>query len=292
MPTETTGLHKRIESGKQILIAELSSPENGDAEPLRDAARKLAKRVHAAGISDNRGVVGVSSLAGAAIIASAGVEPILHVTTRDRNRIALVSECLGAIALGIRNIICTSGTGETLRHVPAARSVFDVDSIQLLDMFRRLPSSAGDAALCLGAVATPQADPIELQAMRLIKKCESGARFLVTHPIFDIERFNLWWAETARRGAHEKAAVIAGVKVLTSADEARRQAARRPSAGIPESLLARICGKASPAEQQAVGIEIAVETIRSLSGLKGLRGFHLSGSAVPEVMEKSGLKAD
>src|SRR6202140_5549074 len=131
MALEKTELHKRIESGKPVLVAEMSPPRGGDPAPVRAAARQFAGKVHALGVSDNRDGVGMSATAPAALILAEGVEPILHMTTRDRNRIALVSDCLGAQAMGVRNLLCTSGTHQTLGPCRKAKNVFDIDSIQL-----------------------------------------------------------------------------------------------------------------------------------------------------------------
>ena len=135
---ERTNLRERIESGKSILIAEVSPPASDDAAAVRAVADRYAGKVHALGVSDNRDRVCMSALAAASLVASGGVEPILHIVTRDRNRIALISECLGAQALGIRNILCTTGTHQTLGQFRAARNVFDIDSIQLLQTYARL----------------------------------------------------------------------------------------------------------------------------------------------------------
>ena len=135
MAEEKTGLHQRIESGEPILVAETSPPRGVDPAPVVDLAKRYAGKVHALGVSDNRDRIGMSALVAASFVKEAGVEPILHVVTRDRNRIALVSDCLGAHALGIRNVFCTSGTHQTLSRPRAAKNVFDVDSIQLLAAF-------------------------------------------------------------------------------------------------------------------------------------------------------------
>ena len=140
MSKQATGLQERIASGKAILLAEISPPRGADPAPVRAAAKRYAGKVHALGVSDNRDRVAMSALAAASLVAAEGVEPILHVTTRDRNRIALVSEALGAQALGIRNLLCTSGTHQTLGRFRAARNVFDIDSVQLLQTYAGLAS--------------------------------------------------------------------------------------------------------------------------------------------------------
>ena len=192
MKNEPTELQQRLESGKGVLLAEISPPAEAAPAGVQQLAKRFAGKVHALGISDNRERVGMSALAAASLVAGQGVEPILHMTTRDRNRIALVSEALGAHALGIRNILCTSGTHQTLGQFRAAKNVYDLDVIQLLQacgIWRAtLPwwakgPIAGADGFCLGAVASPNADPLELQMIRLGKKVSAGAGFLVSQPV-------------------------------------------------------------------------------------------------------------
>jgi len=302
MTEQGTNLAQRIDSGERILVAEVMPPKNGDAEAARACAKRYVGKVHALGVSDNRNEVRMSALATASLVASEGVEPILHIVTRDRNRIALVSECLGAQALGIRNLLCTTGTHQTLGRFRSARNVFDVDSTQLLQIYDGLAKDgsvvggegiAGAGPFCLGAVASPYADPLEMQAVRLAKKVAAGAKFLITQPIFDLERFETWWQEVTRRGLHEKVAILAGVQPITGVEEATARAGKRPSPMIPEAVLDRLSSKAEGKEQRAEGIAIAAETIERLSGVDGLRGFEIRGDgdddAAIEVIEKSGL---
>ena len=302
MAAEKTELQKRIESGKQVLLAEFSPPKGGDPAPVRAAAKCFAGKVHAVGVSDNRDGVHMSAIAAASLILSEGVEPIVHVTTRDRNRIALVSDCLGAQAMGIRNLLCTTGTHQTLGPCRKARNVFDIDSIQLLGMYGGLAEDGslvgeerfeGAGPFCLGTTASPFADPCEMQAIRLAKAVAAGSRFVITQPVFDIDRFELWWAEVTKRGLHEQVAILAGVRPLADADLAKSYAASRPSPAIPDALLERICAPGDKKGQQAVGIEIALETVQRLSGLKGLRGFEVRADGDADIaiefIERSGL---
>jgi methylenetetrahydrofolate reductase (NADPH) len=284
MEKHTSDLQSRIESGKPLLLAEISPPQGSDPTPLGEIARRFQGKVHALGISDNRDRVSMSALAAATIVAAGGLEPMLHIVTRDRNRIALVSEALGAQALGIRNLLCTSGTHQVLGPFRAAKNVFDIDTVQLLHTYANL---AGDGSLvgekgfavtgpfCLGSTAAPDADPMELQVLRLVKKIQAGARFFITQPVFDLERFNQWWREIEDRGLHEKAAFVAGIQPLVDAHKAREFAAARPRPRIPEANLEKIASAAGVAAQRAAGISIALETINRLSGIKGLRGFQI-----------------
>jgi len=295
-------LQERIAAGEPILLAEVSLAAEADAAGVRQLGARYAGKVHAVGVSDNRDRVGMAALAAAALISGEGLETILHVTTRDRNRVALVSEVLGARALGIHNILCTSGSHQTLGRFRAAKNVYDVDVVQLLQTYANLAHDAslvgeraivGAGGLCLGGVASPDADPLELQVMRLGKKAAAGARFLITQPVYDFERFAAWWAEVTRRGLHEKAAIVAGIQPLGDEELENIRAGKRPQPRIPEATLARVAAKTDAAARRRAGVELALETIKRLSDTKGLRGFSIcvdgSHDAALEIIEKSAL---
>lgn len=305
MGTDISRLQQRIESGKPIVVGELNPPHGADGAAVRAAARRVAGKVHALGVSDNRERVSMSALAAASLVAAEGVEPIVHMVTRDRNRIALVSDCLGAQALGLQNVLCTSGTHQTLGRFRSARNVFDLDCVQLLQTFSQLGRDAqvvgeaslnGGPALCLGAVASPLSDVPELQLLKLQKKIQAGARFLITQPVYDVARFEAWWSDVTRRGLHQRTAILVGVRPLPDAETARALATGRPHCVIPEALLTRLATQADLAAQRAEGIAIAVETIERLRALSGLRGFAVSGDAdfeaVLAVLEKSALEVN
>ena len=305
MNTPKMDLRARVESGNRILLAEVSVDARADAAAVRQLGQRYAGKVHAVGVSDNRDRVGMAAMAAASLLAGQGVETILHVTTRDRNRIALVSEALGARALGIQNILCTSGTHQTLGHFRAAKNVYDVDVVQLLQSFANLSQDAslvgeagipGTSPFCLGGVATPDADPMELQVMRLGKKAAAGAAFLITHPVYDLERFAAWWSEVTRRGIQEKTAIVAGIQALGDAELEELRGDKRPRPRIPDAVVQQVASKPDAAARQRAAVDLALETIKRLSDLKGLRGFCVSvdGShdAALEIIEKSGLGKD
>ena len=304
MANETSNLKAQIDAGKQILVAEISPPKSSDARQVRERARLYAGKVDALGVSDNRDGASMSALAAASLVMQEGVEPILHVVTRDRNRIALVSECLGADALGIRNILCTTGTHQTLGPARAAKNVFDIDSVQLLKAYADLASDGtivGEkrfvdvGPLCLGAAISQHADPPEMRMMRLAKKVEAGAQFVITHPVFDVEQFQSFWTEVTNRGLHEKVAMLAGIRPLVDADSAKSYAESRPNPRIPGGLLERLATKSTATEQEAEGIAIAVDTIERLVNAPGIRGFTIESDgndhAALSIVERSGLGA-
>jgi methylenetetrahydrofolate reductase (NADPH) len=336
MTESETRFQTRIRSGEPLLVVEIAPPKGGDPAPLRAAAKRYAGKVNAIGVSDNRHGVCMSALAAAAIVAAEGVEPILHLATRDRNRIALIASCLGAQALGVRNILCTSGTHQTLGICPPAKNVFDIDSTQLIEAIAHL-GEIGDSYLfspdnrdgsgqthngreignspvfpdgagpfCLGAVAAPFADPAELQLMRLSKKVAAGAQFLITQPVYDLDRFGAWWGQVTQRGIDKQAAILAGIQPLLDAKQAKAYAASRPFPMVPQALLDKLSSAGDRKAQRAAGIEIAVETVKQVSALNGVRGLCISfpsstwerdergegdENAALEIIERSGLEA-
>jgi methylenetetrahydrofolate reductase (NADPH) len=284
MQQEKTKLQSRIESGKQILVAEISPPRSSDASLVSSLAKRFVGHVHALGVSDNRDGVRMSALAAASIVAAEGVEPVLHMTTRDRNRAGLVSDCLGAHALGIRNILCTSGTHQSLQPFHTAKNVFDIDATILLQSLKGLGKDASivgeenidsHVSYCLGAVASPFADPLELQLPRLAQKIFVGAQFLITQPVFDIDRFFTWWKEVTKRSLQEKSAFIAGIKVLTDSASAKAYAEKRPLPLITDAVIKRLLSQPDAKKCRQEGIKIALETVEKLSEAQGLRGFEI-----------------
>ena len=303
MSIQATSLQERIASGRKILLAEIHPPRSADPAGLRRAAKRFAGKFHAVGVSDNRDSVAMSALAAASLLKAEGLEPILHVTTRDRNRIALVSEALGAQAMGIRNLLCTSGTHQTLGSYRAAKNVYDIDAVQLLQTYANLASDCGllgesglegAGPFCLGAVASPDADPPDLQLARLAKKVRAGANFLVTQPVYDPERFEAWWKEVTRRGLHEQAAILAGIQPFS--DDRLAQTGPRPQPRNPDPQIGRVASLIDPAGLRAASVKAALETIRRLSNLPGIRGFCISADGDPEavlqIIEESGLAGD
>ncbi len=300
MADSETRLQARIGSGEQVLLVEIAPPKGADPAALKASAQRFAGKVHAVGLSDNRHGIRMSALAAAGILAADGVETVLHMVTRDRNRLALTADGLGAQALGVRNVFCTSGTHQTLGISPRAKNVFDIDSIHLLNTLAHLGSNgtaglAPVAPFCLGAVAAPFADPAELQLMRLAKKVAAGAQFLVTQPVYDVERFRAWWEQVAQRGLDGKVAILAGIQPLLDAEAAKAYASARPSPCVPQSALDRLASAGDAKAQRAAGIAAAVETVKQLSALKGLRGFQICAEededAALEIIEQSGLSS-
>jgi methylenetetrahydrofolate reductase (NADPH) len=253
-------------------------------------------------ISDNPHGVAMSSVAASAAAVKLGAEPVLQMVTRDRNRVALQSDLLGAASLGIKNVLCMSGYHQTLTGCHESANVFEVDSTQFIELTSRMTEKGvladgtkidGPFSMLVGAVANPFLKPLELNLLRLRKKIEAGARFIQTHAVFDIKAFGQWLDAARKEGFTQKAAILAGVFPLESAAEAEGLRATYAEFCIPDQIIERLKNAGNHGAQQQQGLAICIETIKQLKGLDGLRGIHvLSGGkegVVPEILAASGL---
>ena len=294
-------LKEKIDKGEKFFIAEIQPPMHGNAKAFREDLKNYKGKVIAFGINDNRTQVGMSALAAASIAISEKLEPILHMITRDRNRIALISDILGAEALGIVNLLITSGEHHTLGNYKKAKRVFDIDSIQLLKTASTLSHDANLVdekkiplnPFYLGAAVDPYADPVDLQMIRLNKKILAGANYVITKPVFDIDRFKTWLDKINEHGIDKKIAIIAGIRVFKNAEHVETLAKTRPNPMVPDELIKRMKSKSKETDQRKEGLNIAMEIIQKLSSLKAVKGFQISGEddheGLLEIIEKSGL---
>ena len=295
-------LRKVLKAGHFAVTAECGPPKGADPEVIRKKGSLLKGYVDSVNVTDNQtGVVRLSSLASCAILRSEGLDPVLQMVTRDRNRIALQSDVLGASALGIRNILCLSGDHQSLGNQEEAKGVFDVDSMQLIQAVRKMRDEGviigGDKLssmpdLFIGAVENPFGDPQSYRIRRLMKKIKAGAEFIQTQSIYNLARFQEFVNEAQDRGLTDKAYILGGVTPLKSVRMAEYMKKNVAGMDVPDHIIDRM--KGVPAgEQRAEGIKIAVETIRSLREMKGVSGVHIMAieweEAVPELVEKSGL---
>ena len=292
----------RIAGGGFIVTAEVLPPTGADGAAIERAARAIGDKPCAVNVADNHFGIALSSLAASAVLARAGLEPVVQIVTRDRNRIALQSDLLGAACLGVRNVLCLSGYHQTLVGCPEASNVYDLDSIQLLAAVRQMGDQAvllngapiaGGFALLPGATANPNLRPLELNVLRLSKKVEAGAAFIQTQAAFSVESFREWLAAARDAGVTDKAAVLAGVLPLSDAEEAVRLRESFTDCPIPDAVIDRLRQAGSRDAQRKEGLAICSEVIGQIKTLKGLRGIHvLSGgkeAAVPELLAASGL---
>lgn len=293
-------LESALKTGSFVVTAEFL-PGAG-ADDARKTVDGFTDKLTAVNVADNPDGPILSSLAGSLLLADKGIEPVFQMVTRDRNRIALQSDLLGAVALGIRNVLCLSGYHQSLTRSRESGNVFDLDSYQLIACLKAMRDDKqlldgspvdGELPLLIGAAAGPDMTPMELNMIRLAKKIQAGAGFIQTQAVFRPEIFEAWISEATALGLTEKAAVIAGVLPLESADEARMLRNKYTDMVIPDTLIDRLDKAGDAAGQKNEGLLIAKETVAALKGMAGVRGIHLfSGgkeSWLPEIIAQSDL---
>jgi methylenetetrahydrofolate reductase (NADPH) len=295
-------LRRILEKGNFAVTAECGPPKGADPEAVLRKAEILKGKVDAVNVTDNQtAIVRMSSLAACTLLRSAGLDPVLQAVVRDRNRIALQSDILGASALGIRNVLCLSGDHQGFGNQPQAAGVFDLDSIQFVQAVRAMRDQGvilgGEKLskapeLFIGAAANPFADPMPFRAVRLGKKVAAGAEFIQTQCIYNVERFEKWMGLVRERGFAEKTYILGGVTPLKSAGMARYMREKVAGMDIPDSILDRM-QKVPAKGQREEGIRICVETIRRLREIPGVKGVHIMAieweEAVGEIVERAGL---
>jgi len=295
-----SGLAKKIAGTDFIVTAEFLPQAGAGADMVEDCAAFLQNGPIAVNVADNHYGVAMSSLAASVALLRAGIEPVYQVVTRDRNRIALQSDLLGAASLGVKNVLCLTGYHQALIGCPDSANVFDVDSIQLVAAVTRMTEEGvlmdgskieGPFAMLVGAAANPSLRPLELNIMRIRKKVRAGANFIQTQAVFDIEDFKTWFDAVRSEGIVQKTAVLAGVMPLSGAAEAKRLSDAFTDFSIPAEVVSRLEAAGDREAQRKEGLAICAETIRQLKALSGLRGIHIfSGgneSAVPELLTKA-----
>lgn len=294
-----SGLERSFASGKFVITAEIGPPRSADSSHVEKIARTLCGVVDAANVTDNQtAIVRMSSVAAAYIGQTCGIETIVQMTCRDRNRIAIQSDLLGAYALGLRNLLCLSGDHQAFGDHPQSKNVFDIDSIQLIksvaDMknegvFINGKKGKQMPEFFIGATINPFADPEELQLLRLRKKVNAGARFIQTQAVYDIERFENWMMKVRELGIHKDAYIQAGILVNKSL-RSMEMTKKVSGMSIPEHLLERM-RKAEDAQEE--GIAIALELIGRLRKIEGLSGIHIMAvgweTIVPTIIQRAGL---
>jgi len=301
MKTEST-LEKVLAGGHLAVTSECGPPRGAMPEKVKEKAELLRGYVDAINVTDNQtAVVRMSSFAACLIIKQMGLNPILQMVTRDRNRLAMQSDIIGAYAHGVNTMLCLSGDHPCFGDHPTAANVYDLDSIQFVQMVRTMRDDGkfqgGDDILnppkmFVGAAANPFADPFELRVSRLAKKVKAGADFIQTQCIYDLERFEKWMDSVRDRGLHEQVSILAGVTPLKSAGMAKYMKNKVPGMSVPDALIKRMSGV--PKERQPEeGIKICVETIERLKEVEGVRGFHIMAieweQKVPEIVKSAGL---
>ncbi len=295
-----TNLEKVLESGRFAVTAEAGPPKGTSATVIQQHGEVLQHCCDALNITDNQtAVVRMSSLAGCALLKQQGVEPVMQIVVRDRNRLAIQSDVLGAIALGVGNILCLSGDHQRFGNHPTARGVFDIDSIQLIQTLKKMRDEkkflcgediSGEVPIFIGAAANPYADPFEFRVARLAKKIKAGADFIQTQAVYDVPKFTKWMEMVCDRGLDKQVHILAGVIPVKSAGMARYMQGNVPGVSVPDEIVTRLKAAESAKEE---GLRIAVEIIEQLKEMPGVHGVHIMAvgwdEAVPEIVERVGL---
>jgi methylenetetrahydrofolate reductase (NADPH) len=294
-----SNLAKKIAAGEFVLTTEFLPRATADSSSVEAAISPIGS-VTAVNVADNPHGPIMSSLAGSIALNRDGVEPIYQIITRDRNRIALQSDLLGAVSLGIRNILCLSGHHQMLTGSPQSANVYDIDSIQLIAAVRQMRDQGilldgtnieGEFPVFVGAVANPFMRPLDLNILRLAKKVEAGAEFIQTQAIFDIDAFNQWIDAARAEGITGKTAILAGIFPLTSATEAESLADKYMDMNIPDRVIERIKSAGDEVAQKKEGLSICIEVFKKVVKMDGVKGVHiLSGGKeglVREIIDAS-----
>lgn len=295
-------LERILAEGQPAVTSECGPPRGSDAGAIRKKAEMMRDHVDAINVTDNQtAVTRLCSLAACIHLKAMGLEPVLQMVVRDRNRIALQSDILGAASFDIHNILCLSGDHQVFGDCPQGQNVFDIDSMQLVQTVRHMRDQGrflgGEPInrpprMFVGAAANPFADPFEIRVPRLAKKVAAGAEFIQTQCVYNMEKFEQWMEKVRERGLHEKAAILAGVTPLKSAAMAGYMKNNVPGMDVPDELIGRMSGVVKE-KQAKEGVDICVETIMRLKEIRGVRGIHLMAigweEKVPEIVERSGL---
>ncbi len=301
--TTPSKLEKMIAAGHFAVTSEVGPPRSCDAEVIERKANLIKDHVDAINVTDNQtSVVRMCSLAACIRIKNMGLEPVLQMTTRDRNRIALQSDILGAASYGINNILCLTGDHQHFGDHSNAANVFDLDSTQLIQTVKLMRDDGrllgGFEFECrprmfIGAAANPFAGPnVEIRVARLAKKVAAGCQFVQTQCIYNMETFKTFMKMVVDRGLHEKVAILAGITPMKNVGMAKYMKNRVPGIDVPDEVVKRMGGV--PKEKQAEeGLSLAREQIEELKEVEGVRGFHLMAieweEKVPGIVERVGL---
>jgi len=295
-----TNLEKILDSGKFAVTAEAGPPKGTSAAMVQKKAELLRNCCDAVNITDNQtAIVRMSSLAGCVITKEVGIEPVMQMVVRDRNRMALQSDILGAIALGIGNFLCLSGDHQKFGNHPTAKGVFDIDSIQLIQMMKQMRDEkkflsgeeiSGDVPIYIGAAANPFADPFEYRVKRLVKKAKAGADFIQTQAVYDMPKFTRYMEQVCELGLDKQVHILAGVIPIRSLGMARYMRDYVSGVTVPDEIITRLEGAEKAKEE---GIKIILEIIEQLKEIPGVHGIHIMAvgweDIVHEIAQKAGL---
>ena len=295
-----SNLEKLLRKGEFVVTAELGPPRGASREMVEEKAKILKGFADAYNLTDcQTAMVRLSSIASGVMLLNMGMEPIIQMTCRDRNRIAMQSDILGAAALGIKNLLCLTGDHQCFGDHPEAKGVFDLDSIQLLNMSRQMRDeskfqSGGDMKveprLFLGAAENPFADPFKFRAVRLAKKIAAGCDFIQTQIIYNMKKFEEWMGIVRDMGLHKKVSILAGITPIKSLGMAKYMKNNVPGLDVPDEIIKRL---QDTKDKKAEGLNICLETIEQVKNIEGVSGVHIMAieweEVIPEIVERAGL---
>jgi methylenetetrahydrofolate reductase (NADPH) len=297
-----SNLEKVLKAGHFAFTGECGPPKGANVKHLSEKMEHLRGVVDAINVTDNQtAVVRMSSAAASCLMVQAGLEPNFQMVCRDRNRLAMQADILGVSALGIRNMLCLSGDHQIFGNHPEAKNVFDLDSMQLIALAKKMRDEGkflnGEdidepPKLFIGAASNPFGDPTEFRVYRLANKIAAGADFIQTQCIYNMPRFRQFVKQAVDMGLTENCYLLAGVTPMKSAGMAKYMAKSVPGMDVPPELIKRIegAGKGKMAEE---GIKFALEQIQEFKEMKGVAGVHLMAieweEKVPEIAERAGM---
>ncbi|MGD2125702.1 MAG: methylenetetrahydrofolate reductase [Desulfobacteraceae bacterium] len=297
-----SNLEKVLKAGHFAFTGECGPPKGANVDHLKEKMAHLKGMVDAVNITDNQtAVVRMSSWAASIILIQENLEPNFQMVCRDRNRLAIQSDILGVYAMGIRNMLCLSGDHQTFGNHPQAKNVYDIDSMQLIALVKKMRDEGKfmndedidvPPKILIGAASNPFAEPFEFRVHRLAMKIAAGADFIQTQCIYNMEKFREFMKRAVDMGLHEKCYILAGVTPMKSVGMAQYMAKAVPGMDVPEPLIKRLrgAGKGKVAEE---GIKFAVEQIEEFKQTEGVAGVHLMAieweHRVPEIAERAGV---
>ena len=296
-----SNLEKVLSEKGFAVTAEIGPPKGSDPNKIREKGEMLRGCADAFNVTDNQtAVVRMSSMAGCCILLDMGLEPVMQMACRDRNRIALQSDVLGAAAIGVRNILCVTGDHQCFGNHPGSKGVYDLDSVQLIQIIKNMRDkgvfqsddeiSFGKPVVFIGAAANPFSDPWELMVDHLEKKILAGADFIQTQSVFNLDRFASWMDEIRSRGLDKKVHIIAGITPLKSLKMAERMKFHVPGVDVPDDIFNSI---KNSKDQMREGYKISLELIDEVKKIKGVHGLHITAmfweSIIPSLVKESGI---
>ena len=295
-----SNLEKVLEGGHFAVTAEVGPPKGTSASVIQKKGDILKSYCDALNVTDNQtAIVRMSSLSGCVILIRMGIDPVMQMVVRDRNRIAIQSDILGAVALGIRNLLCLSGDHQKFGNHPTAKNVYDIDSIQLVKTVKTMRDEkkflcgeniSGEVPLFIGAVENPFADPFEYRVIRLAKKVQAGADFIQTQAVYDLGTFARWMEMVRDQGLDKKVHILAGVIPIKSVGMARYMRDNVSGVSVPNEIVTRLEDAKDVKEE---GVKITLEIIEQIKEIDGIHGIHIMAVAwediVPVIAERAGL---